>query len=171
MSNETDNPDSKSYCYIGGKFALFILFILLLLVPFIITCSCNEEINNETNSQIIYELHSPKEASDTKNGDCENWKITQTKTSYNLPCIFLFVIYPLSLVALFIFFSKDDSCIRCAKLNALHSIKEKILACEFSDSIYEATEKNPEDCNKTVKTQTHNRADLLRHYMDCITEI
>lgn len=163
------NDHSKQYktkvcCYIGAKIALFILFSILLIVPFISIYSCNEQKNNGTTSEIIYESHSPKEASDAKSDDLENLKITQTKTSYNLPCIFLFVIYPLSLVVLFIVFSKDDSCIKFAKLNALLSVKESIQ----SDG---ATEKDSDTHTKTVTTKSHNHADFLRHYMDCITEI
>ena len=75
---------------------------------------------------------------------------------------------------------KDDFCIRVAKLSELAEIKNKILTNNKNDSlpsnivenldIYEKNG-NYEKVNKSIIQKSSIDADLLKHYMTCVTEL
>lgn len=57
------------------------------------------------------------------------------------------IILAVTVIVLIVIFSKDDSFLKFAKLDELNEVREKLL------------------------TETSNQADLLKHYMTCVTEI
>ena len=102
-----------------------------------------------------------------------------------------FVVLAGTVVALIVLLAKDDSWFRCAKLDELHVIKEKLLEGEVNDSANKTeiedksaqrTTNMGKDSNtntkitETTKTNTtteitDQRAELLKHYMNCVVEI
>ena len=102
-----------------------------------------------------------------------------------------FVVLAGTLAALIVLFAKDDSWLKCAKLDELHEIKEKLLEGEVNDSANKTeiedksaqkTTNMGKDSNtntkitettKTNKTTeiTDQRAMLLKHYMSCVADI
>lgn len=77
-----------------------------------------------------------------------------------------FVVLAGTVVALIVLLAKDDSWFRCAKLDELHVIREKFFAGEVNDSA------NKTETNKTTTTEiTDQRAELLKHYMNCVADI
>ena len=97
----------------------------------------------------------------------------------NLCSLFVLLILSAGTLALIVVFIKDDSGLRLAKLDELHSIKSEFLNydCKDSDQKIEERldtfEKNGEweKTNKSVITKSSTKADLLKHYMTCVTEI
>ena len=102
-----------------------------------------------------------------------------------------FVVLAGTVVALIVLFAKDDSWFRCAKLDELHVIREKLLEGEVNDSV-DKTETEDKSAKKTTnmgkdsntntkitettKTNktteiTDQRAMLLKHYMSCVADI
>lgn len=84
-----------------------------------------------------------------------------------------------TLIVLFIIVFKDDNGIRYEKLDELKSVKHKLIK-NFDSRVCNTdtikTESNSFCCNnqssETNITNTRNvKADLLKHYMTCITEL
>jgi len=119
-----------------------------------------------------------------------NTKIQKPKTSekkhfskyflYHILCIVFIIVLGVTVTVLLLVVLKDDSGIRYEKLDALCSVEDKINT--FSGSadknktvIEEKTEQNCNGSEKVTKTTTDtatsNYAALLKHYMNCITEI
>ena len=94
-----------------------------------------------------------------KNDAPHHGKVVQEKTNmYPIFCMTYFVVLAGTVVALIVLFAKDDSWLKCAKLDELREIREKFFAGEVNDS-----------ANKTETTD--NRAELLKHYMNCVADI
>lgn len=152
-----------------------IILILLLTIQIASTVLIFiKEINSEgkTSETTSITARYPKNLNDNfKNCNPKEVNVTQTKTQYNLQTIFLLTTYTVTLFSLIIYIIKDDSGVRYAKLDELHSIKEKLLSDDFPDSFGENTETESSDRKKTTKSKTSNRTALLMHYMDCVTEI
>lgn len=119
-----------------------------------------------------------------------NTKIQKPKTSekkhfskyflYHILCIVFIIVLGVTVTVLLLFVLKDDSGIRYEKLDALCSVEDKINTFSGSADKNKTTieEKNEQNCNgaekvtkTTTDTETSNRAALLKHYMNCITEI
>lgn len=99
---------------------------------------------------------------------------------YHILCIVFIIVLGVTVTVLLLVVVKDDSGIRYEKLDALCSVEDKII--KLSDSVDKnktAIEEKPEqNCNgsekvtkTTTDTATSNYATLLKHYMNCITEI
>lgn len=99
---------------------------------------------------------------------------------YHILCIVFIIVLGVTVTVLLLVVVKDDSGIRYEKLDALCSVEDKII--KLSDSvdknktaIEEKTEQNCNGAEKVTKTTTDtatsNYAALLKHYMNCITEI
>ena len=111
--------------------------------------------------------------------------IVQKKVNlYPAFCIVFFVILAGTIAALLILFAKEENCIKCAKLNDLREIKEKILSEEFKDSknttvkvdVNNTNKEEPGDDSKDSKTititeTTDNSMNLLKQYMSCVADI
>ena len=119
-------------------------------------------------------------------------KIVQKRVNwYPVFSMTYFVVLAGTLAALIVLFAKDDSWLKCAKLDELHEIKEKLLKGEVNDSANKTeiedksaqkTTNMGKDSNtntkitettKTNKTTeiTDQRAELLKHYMNCVADI
>ena len=94
-------------------------------------------------------------------------KVVQEKTNmYPIFCMAYFVVLVGTLAALIVLFAKDDSWLKCAKLDELREIREKFFAGEVNDSA------NKTETKTTTTTETtDNRAELLKHYMNCVADI
>ena len=151
-----------------------ILTALLIIQTVILVLVCINGISSEntaTETTSITACYHKNINDNFKNCNPKEVNVTQTKTQYNLPTIFFLTTSAVTLFVLIVFLVKDDSGVRYAKLDELHSIKEKLLADGFPDSFGENTETESSDRNKTTKSKTSNRTALLMHYMDCVTEI
>ena len=102
----------------------------------------------------------------------------ETPTFNKIINIIYMVLLVCIIVLLCIFFVKDDSCLKFAKLDELREVKEKLLKMDVSELVDKTTEKHKatgESGNNNTKTEItteeSNRADLLKHYMTCITEL
>ena len=106
-------------------------------------------------------------------------KIRFSPQSFYLVYIIILVLTDTALIILFI---KDDSGLRYAKLDELHSIKDKIDCFENSHDKNNTSVEEKQNllCNsaacqpvttKTIRTETSNRTALLKHYMSCIAEV
>ena len=87
-----------------------------------------------------------------------------------------FVILVFMIVVSFVLYLKDDNLLKLAKLDELHEIKCKLI--ENVSNI--SSDKLTEISNYTTKSELEsiiknseksNQADLLKHYMTCITEL
>lgn len=105
-------------------------------------------------------------------------KVVQKKTNmYPIFCMAYFVVLAGTIAALIVLFIKDDSCFRCTKLNELRAIRGMLLDETFKGSV-DKTEKEVEVVNSNTETKTttttettDNRAELFKHYMNCIADI
>ena len=99
---------------------------------------------------------------------------------YQILCLVFIIVLGVTVTVLLLVVLKDDSVIRYEKLDALCSVEAKIN--ELSDSADKnktsSEEKTEQNCNgsekvtkTTTDTATSNYAALLKHYMNCITEI
>lgn len=96
-------------------------------------------------------------------------KIVQKKVNlYLVFCIVYVLILAVTIATLLVLFVKDDSYIKCAKLNALREVKEMLSSKEFENSVDE-TEKVVK--SNVVTETTDNRVKLLKHYMSCVADI
>ena len=169
MENANKHP-YKKYWYVIRTIQLFIL--IALTAPFIVAFFYIPSKTYDTNETTILTTHYDiQDASDSETNDLKELKLSHTNTSYDLTHIFLFMIYSVTFVVFIVIFFKDDSGIRYAKLYELNSIKEKILSDDFIDSIDETEEIDSNTPEKSVTNKTSNRTALLKHYMDCVTEI
>lgn len=121
------------------------------------------------------------------NGDCCKSYLKTEKTNeclkigvYPIIIIIYFGILIGTIIALIVIYANDDLCIKIAKLDELHEIKNKLLKTDFHDSVdkiiesYDSKIKNSDKDNSnknTIVSEKHNDADLLKHYMTCITEL
>lgn len=109
---------------------------------------------------------------------------------YHLLCIVYICTLGVVITTLLIIILKDDNGIRYEKLDELHEIRKKFFAGEVNDSAnkketedkFEKTTNMGKDSNintkitETTKTNTtteitDQRAELLKHYMNCVVEI
>ena len=96
-------------------------------------------------------------------------KVETTKVKFCCLSFMVFILFLMvSLVLLMIYLIKGNSAIKLEKLNDLYFIKQKLLENDFDDSVDKTTEISHTDKRITEK---QNRADLLKHYMTCITEL
>lgn len=105
-------------------------------------------------------------------------KIIQKKVNlYSVFCIVYVLILAVTIATLIVLFVKDDSYIKCAKLNTLREVKEMLSNKEFKNSV-DKIEKEVEFVNSnavtkttTTKETTDNRVKLLKQYMSCVADI
>lgn len=99
---------------------------------------------------------------------------------YHILCIVFIIVLGVTVTVLLLVVVKDDSGIRYEKLDALCSVEDKINKLSGSvdkkkTTIEGKTEQNCNGSEKVTKTTTDtvtsNYAALLKHYMNCITEI
>lgn len=101
---------------------------------------------------------------------------------YHLLCIIYICVLGATVAVLFVIFLKDDSGIRYEKLDELckireiisETISEKAISKETFESNQEISTDNAkaEKENKNEnKTYTYAQPELLKHYMNCITEV
>lgn len=146
---------SRQSCYIKGKIAVLILFLVIQFGSIVGILSILKEEN-------------------LRNHVLDKTKSVTKYCSYQTNAI--------SLVILIIFLLADGSGIRYAKLDELHSIKKKLLKGKFRKSFDITTkEKSKKVTNSKTeappkkdiitKSKVSNRAALLKQYMDCVTEI
>ena len=101
---------------------------------------------------------------------------------YPFFALFVGLLLLIAEIVLIIFVFKDDSWLKSTKLDELYSIKKKLLDEDSDDLLGFNTEsltteesqtEQSEKNKKTVKKETKesNRADLLKHYMTCVTEL
>ena len=102
----------------------------------------------------------------------------ETPTFNKIINIIYMVLHVCIIVLLCIFFVKDNSCLKFAKLDELHEITEKLLGMDINDSFDKTTKESEptgESGNNNIKpeivTEKSNIADLIKHYMTCITEL
>lgn len=100
--------------------------------------------------------------------DTSETKSVKEDSNMKFLCQVLFVLsflFPLStIIGLTILLVRDESGIRYEKLDMLNDLSHKIIAEEFSERDYE-TSRQIKAIEKSIKS------DLLKHYMNCITEI
>lgn len=98
---------------------------------------------------------------------------------YHVLLVAYLCVLAVTLIVLFIIVFKDDNGIRYEKLNELKSVKHNLIK-NFDSRVCNTdtikTESNSFCCNnqslETNITNTRNvKADLLKHYMTCITEL
>lgn len=96
---------------------------------------------------------------------------------YHVLCIVFIIVLGITVMVLLAILLNDDSGIRYEKLDGLNSIKDKLLEYDSKTSWGEDTNetiiiKNKKDKSTEITTKRiYNRADLLKHYMNCITDI
>ena len=92
----------------------------------------------------------------------------------------LFIAYSVILVFMivisFVLYLKDDNLLKLAKLDELHEIKYKLIenvSNISSDKLTEISKYTRKSELKTIikNSEKSNQADLLKHYMTCITEL
>ncbi len=96
---------------------------------------------------------------------------------YHVLCIVFIIVLGITVMVLLAILIKDDSGIRYEKLDELNSIKDKLLECNSEiawgkNKDVTKTVANEKDKSTEITTKRiYNRADLLKHYMNCITDI
>lgn len=174
---------SRQSCYIKGKIAVLILFLVIQFGSIVGILSILKEENlrnhvlDKTKSVTKYCSYQTN-----TNNNQKKLEVSQTENTYSIPWLFFFATNAISLVILIIFLLADGSGIRYAKLDELHSIKKKLLKGKFRKSFDITTkEKSKKVTNSKTeappkkdiitKSKVSNRAALLKQYMDCVTEI
>ncbi|MBQ6057033.1 MAG: hypothetical protein IJJ70_08165 [Treponema sp.] len=152
--------------------------------------SVNESQSTEDNSETKEETVAKATCRTTVIQNSVNTTIQKPETSekkhiskyflYHILCIVFIIVLGVTVTVLLLVVVKDDSGIRYEKLDALCSVEDKINKLSGSvdkkkTSIEEKTEQNCNGSEKltntTTDTATSNYAALLKHYMNCITEI
>ena len=95
---------------------------------------------------------------------------------YHILCIVFVIVLGVTVTVLLMLLIKDDSGIRYEKLDELKKVKEKlidIINCQETILEEEIIEKNsmPEKTKTTTRKPKSIKADLLKHYMSCVTDI
>lgn len=80
-----------------------------------------------------------------------------------------FILLIITIVLIIVSIFKDATFLKIEKLNELFSIKQKILNDSLEDSCDKKTEED--HTGKKIISKKSNRADLLKHYMTCVTEL
>lgn len=96
--------------------------------------------------------------------------------SYTYLTLAYFIVFIVTIIVLLVIFVKDDSCLKFAKLDELHEVKEKLIGCDKEKTTKEnevsgESGKNNEKPETTIITEESNIADLIKHYMTCVTEL
>lgn len=187
MSNEKDIKVWKCICCCASRIIIAVLIAACLgfsIFVFVSMKNCEITVNETTTFALDYDKNpampiiNGKKATpaiDDTNFDNNrkrhrspyHGKVVQEKMNmYPIFCMAYFVVLAGTIAALIVLFIKDDSCFRCTKLDELHVIREKFFAGEVNDSA------NKTETNKTTTTEiTDQRAELLKHYMNCVADI
>ena len=171
------------------KFILVVLFCSVIFSLYLFLHIFLGYVNKDSAIQITNETTIT--ADNLQDLDCKNkmlLKKSEHKTEknfvYTVLYISFFVISGFVITIIFVLILKDDTGLRYAKLDELHSIKKKLLYCpnnKKSDSETNIDDNQLEFFNmdtstvygakEKIITKTSNRAALLKHYMTCVTEI
>ena len=149
---------------------------------------CSWQIESPTTQLSNIGTQHRNELDSCKAHDCENSeksfksnlnpiKTIVQKTVYVYPILLIsyLIVFIVTIIVLLVIFVKDDSCLKLAKLDELHEVKNIIENGNFNDSIDKTTETTHCPITKTNPTiyekTKSNKADLLKHYMSCVTEL
>ncbi|MBR4322532.1 hypothetical protein [Treponema sp.] len=167
----------KSFCSCLVRNFTRLIIMMLLVLSFIFTAFFfrDEKSNFDSDASYLAE----KSVVTTKTDLQNERKITGIKFKSQSLYLLYFIIFTVTDITLLVLFVKDDSGLRYAKLEELRTIRENIDTFENSiDKKNTIVEEKTKKCAQkttvtTTKTtsETSNRANLLKHYMDCITEI
>ena len=171
VMDKKDIKVRKCTCCCASRIIIAVLIAACLgFSIFVFVSMKNCEITvNETTTHIV---------KCNKNDAPHHGKVVQEKTNmYPIFCMAYFVVLAGTLAALIVLFAKDDSWLKCAKLDELRAIRGMLLDETFKGSV-DKTEKEVEVVNSNTETKTttttettDNRAELLKHYMNCIADI
>ena len=192
MENSNNRNMSQKYTFnrISSCIDRILIIMLMCVVLGFAKCSINDNAENrsliyeETESPVFY-MGCPPDYFCKLSVCCNSAKHPITKKIYVFPLlkIAFFVALAAMEIVLLVMFVKSDSFLKFAKLDELNEVKQKLLEGKFNDSynkmteFYDvketktATKENGSSPKKTLLTETSNQADLLKHYMTCVTEI
>lgn len=175
--NSTSNigKSPKRFQYWLTKSICILTSILFVALMFLAGNYIFREETNKKNDVIVEKVvidNSNFHFLEDKKSECNQTvdeTIKKCKSCFSLAVYFLmYLIVIILVIILIIFLLKDDLALRLEKLNDLNQIQQYLLIVDFSDEFNETeiyTKKN-----KTI-SKSSNRADLLKHYMTCITEL
>lgn len=197
VRDETETTDDNHKLIRARWWCCFVKFLPLLLIvglllftyeifiknTSIVSSLCEEDETTEK----VYEYCNCESFPCKKNCDCCKSYLKTEKTNecmkiglYPIITMIYFIILAGTIIALIVIFANDELCIKFAKLDELHEIKYKLLNSTFQKSIDKTTETydsgsndgGKDNSNKNpIVSEKHNDADLLKHYMTCITEL
>ncbi len=161
-SKSTFGDDLQYSGSVKGKVVLLIAIIFTLLFTCYIVAKmidaskcCNVSVTGQTTENSISEnTSSPRFCCECK-GNASKSLVCKIKEIvgksyfvFFLFCFLYFIIFIATLVVLFLLLINDDSGLKFAKINAICSVKNRLLQDEY-----------------------RRNDDLLKHYMTCVTEI
>ena len=173
----------KCTCCYASRIIIAVLIVVCLVFSICVfnpMKNCEITVNETTRFALDYDknpamhiTNGKKETDETTTDNVKpprppyHGKVVQEKTNmYPIFCMAYFVVLAGTIAALIVLFIKDDSCFRCTKLDELREIRGKFFAGEVNDSA------NKTETNKTTTTEiTDQRAELLKHYMNCVADI
>lgn len=173
MSNIGKGP--KRFHYWLTKSICILISILFVTLMFLAGNYIFREEANKKNDVIVEKVvidNSNFHFLEDKKSECNQTvdeTIKKCKSSFSMTvCFLIYLIIIVLGIILIIYLLKDNLALRLEKLNDLNQIQQYLFREDFSDEFNETESYTKK--NKTV-SKSSKRADLLKHYMTCVTEL